>query len=186
MQIAQLQRAIQEQQAAQEELRKNLAAEQAAYTEKDAKQRKEKNMNLPYHHNEERVEIDGTKWTPGVAHRPPAAYVDPDVQLYVDSMNPMLQSPALDKGALYDHIKAKTDGMPERKYVVMKNGYKFRDVHTVYRMEDDVWERTLNLRSLDEAVTGDPNISMPPPVVFPEDYDNYREGKYIRDDCWMA
>merc|ERR1719405_151514 len=79
----------------------------------------------------------------------------------------MLPSPALDKSALYEHIKAKTEGMPERKYVVMKNGYKFRDVHEVYRMEDDVWERTLNLRSLDEAVTGDVNMSMPPPVVFP-------------------
>jgi hypothetical protein len=186
MQIAQLQRAIQEQQKAQEELQKQLAESQAVVSAKEAKERKEKNMHLPYHHNEERVELDGTKWTPGVANRPPDNYVDPDLALYVQSMNPMLPSPALDKSALYEHIKAKTDGMPERKYVVMKNGYKFRDVHQVYRMEDDVWERTLNLRSLDEAVTGDVNMSMPPPVVFPEDYDNYREGQYIRDDCWMA
>lgn len=62
----------------------------------------------------------------------------------------------------------------------------FMEVEPNYRREDDIWERKLALRMLDEAMKGDVSMPMPRPVLFAEDYENYRVGKYVKDDCPIA
>lgn len=66
------------------------------------------------------------------------------------------------------------------------HGVSFMEVHPTYKREDDVWERQMAMRSLEEALRGDVSVPMPKPVVLVEDYDHYREGKYVKDDCFMA
>jgi hypothetical protein len=135
-------------------------------------------------------------------HQPVQGY-DPRVAAYAAWMDPLLPAPAtvtyegraLDFKATEESIMAEAEkieqmrkekGQEKLQCVFAKNGYAFEECHPGYRKEDDVWERTLNLRQLDEAVRGDVSQAMPAPVVFAEDYDNYREGKYIKDDCWIA
>lgn len=55
-----------------------------------------------------------------------------------------------------------------------------------YVAEDDVWNRKLELRTLEEAMRGDVSKPMPRPVLFAEDYENYHQGKYVKDDCPIA
>jgi len=74
--------------------------------------------------------------------------------------------------------------VPEEKRY--EHGVSFMEVHPTYRREDDVWERQMAMRSLEEALRGDVSVPMPKPVVLVEDYDHYREGKYVKDDCFMA
>jgi hypothetical protein len=69
---------------------------------------------------------------------------------------------------------------------VMKKPVPFVEVVPSYTPEADVWNRQLELRTLDEAMRGDVSKPMPRPVLFAEDYENYREGKYVKDDCPIA
>lgn len=55
-----------------------------------------------------------------------------------------------------------------------------------YIAEDDVWSRRLELKTLEEAMRGDVSRPMPRPVLFAEDYENYHQGKYVKDDCPIA
>jgi hypothetical protein len=62
-------------------------------------------------------------------------------------------------------------------------GAAFVEAVPNYRNEEDIWSRRLDLRTLDEAMRGDVSKPMPRPSVYAEDYENYREGKYVKDDC---
>lgn len=68
----------------------------------------------------------------------------------------------------------------------IKPSTKFTHVNPAYRREDDVWERRLELRTLDEAMRGDVTKPMPRPVLFAGDYENFKEGRYLKDDCPIA
>lgn len=61
-------------------------------------------------------------------------------------------------------------------------------VHAVpnYQPENDVWTRTLELRTLDEAMSGDVSQPLPRPAVHTEEYSAFTEGKYVKDDCPIA
>lgn len=69
---------------------------------------------------------------------------------------------------------------------VHKPGVAFVQAVPNYVREDDVWNRRLELRSLEEAMRGDVSKPMARPVLFAEDYENYHEGKYVKDDCPIA
>jgi hypothetical protein len=69
---------------------------------------------------------------------------------------------------------------------VIKPGAPFIAVHPGYRRWDDMWERELTLRNLGEAMKGDLNQPMPRPVLFGEDYQNFHQGKYLKDECPIA
>jgi len=69
---------------------------------------------------------------------------------------------------------------------VMKKGVPFAEAIPYYQREDDVWQRKLELRSMDEAMRGDVSLPMARPCIFNEDFENYREGKYVKDDCPIA
>jgi len=62
-------------------------------------------------------------------------------------------------------------------------GVAFVEAVPHYRNEEDIWSRRLDLRTLDEAMRGDVSKPMPRPSVYAEDYENYREGKYVKNDC---
>lgn len=62
-------------------------------------------------------------------------------------------------------------------------GLPFNEVNPSYTADQDVWGRTLGLRSLQEALHGDVSQPMPRPVLFPEEYQNFKQGKYVQDDC---
>lgn len=68
----------------------------------------------------------------------------------------------------------------------VRRGVPFVEAVPNYTREDDVWSRRLELRSLDEALHGDVSQPMPRPVVFEEDYENFRAGKYVKPDCPIA
>lgn len=55
-----------------------------------------------------------------------------------------------------------------------------------YCAHDDVWARTLELRTLDEAMRGDVSMPLPRPAIHTEEYQNFQEGRYIKDDCPIA
>ncbi|CAJ1396284.1 unnamed protein product [Effrenium voratum] len=59
----------------------------------------------------------------------------------------------------------------------------FYEANPSYSEETDVWGRTLGLRTLQEALHGDVSQPMPRPVMFPEEYQNFKQGRYVRDDC---
>lgn len=69
---------------------------------------------------------------------------------------------------------------------VIKPGSPFLAVHPGYRRWDDMWEREFTLRNLGEAMKGDLNTPMPRPVLFGEDYQNFHQGKYLKDECPIA
>lgn len=62
-------------------------------------------------------------------------------------------------------------------------GVAFVEAVPNYRNEEDIWSSRLDLRTLDEAMRGDVVKPMPRPSVYAEDYENYREGRYVKDDC---
>jgi len=62
----------------------------------------------------------------------------------------------------------------------------FVEARPNYNAEDDVWSRTLELRTLDEAMRGDVSKPLPRPAVHTEEYQNFHEGKYVKDDCPIA
>lgn len=62
----------------------------------------------------------------------------------------------------------------------------FVEARPNYVAEDDVWSRTLELRTLDEAMRGDVSKPLPRPAVHTEEYQNFHEGKYVKDDCPIA
>jgi len=62
----------------------------------------------------------------------------------------------------------------------------FVEARPTYNPEDDVWSRTLELRTLDEAMRGDVSKPLPRPAVHTEEYQNFHEGKYVKDDCPIA
>jgi len=66
---------------------------------------------------------------------------------------------------------------------VVRGGVPFSEANPSYDSAEDVWGRTLGLRTLDEALHGDVSQPLPRPVLFPEDYQNFKQGKYVRDDC---
>lgn len=66
------------------------------------------------------------------------------------------------------------------------NGVAFVHACPSYQPEEDFWGRRLELRTLEEAMHGDVSKPLPRPVLFPEDYENFREGKYVKDDCPIA
>jgi len=69
---------------------------------------------------------------------------------------------------------------------VMRPGCPFVQVHPGYNRSDDIWERKLELRTLDEAMRGDVTKPMPRPVLFAGDFENFQEGRYLKDDCPIA
>jgi len=69
---------------------------------------------------------------------------------------------------------------------VLRPGCPFVQVHPGYKRQDDIWERNLELRTLDEAMRGDLTKPMPRPVLFAQDFANFHEGKYLKDDCPIA
>lgn len=69
---------------------------------------------------------------------------------------------------------------------VYKPRVSFVEASPNYVAEDDVWTRRLELRTLEEAMRGDVSRPMPRPVLFAEDYENYHQGKYVKDDCPIA
>jgi len=83
-------------------------------------------------------------------------------------------------------ILAQVDRKPPPEEVIRRPGIPFVESQPMYRREEDIWERELVLRTLEEAMRGDVSKPMPRPVLFPEDYENYREGKYLKDDCLIA
>lgn len=76
--------------------------------------------------------------------------------------------------------------MPPPIETVLKPGVTFYQAVPQYKYEDELWQRRLELKTLDEAMAGDITVPMPRPVVHSQDYDNYREGKYVKDDCLIA
>lgn len=72
---------------------------------------------------------------------------------------------------------------PPMEERVVKPGVPFVQAVPAYQREDDVWSRKLELRTVGEALRGDVTKPMPRPALFEEDYENYREGRFIKDDC---
>ncbi|OLQ14357.1 hypothetical protein AK812_SmicGene1517 [Symbiodinium microadriaticum] len=66
---------------------------------------------------------------------------------------------------------------------VVRGGVPFAEASPSYHASEDVWGRTLELRTIDEALHGDVSKPLPRPVLFPEEYQNFKQGKYVRDDC---
>jgi len=66
---------------------------------------------------------------------------------------------------------------------VARGGVPFVEAQPSYNPEGDLWGRKLELRTLEEAMHGDVTKPMPRPVLFPEDYHNFKHGKYVKDDC---
>lgn len=62
-------------------------------------------------------------------------------------------------------------------------GLPFNEVNPSYEADQDIWGRTLGLRTLQEALHGDVSQPMPRPVLFPEEYQNFKQGRYVVDDC---
>lgn len=94
-------------------------------------------------------------------------------------------------GALRDNVSqgirsngAMLQEVPEERR--HPQGVPFMEVHPTYNRVDDACDRQIAMRSLEEALRGDVSVPMPKPVVLVEDYDHYREGKYVKDDCLMA
>lgn len=86
-------------------------------------------------------------------------------------------------------MKSEIDGVPCEPppiEAVRKKHVPF--IHAVpnYERDDDLWQRRLELRSMDEAMRGDVSQPLPRPVLFAEDMDNFRAGKYVKDDCPIA
>lgn len=79
-----------------------------------------------------------------------------------------------------------SERVPPPLEYVRRKGVPF--VHAVphYDQDDDLWQRRLELRSLDEALRGDVSQPLPRPVLNHEDMDNFRSGKYVKDDCPIA
>eukprot|EP00747_Dinoflagellata_sp_TGD_P163474 gnl/TRDRNA2_/TRDRNA2_182165_c0_seq1.p1 gnl/TRDRNA2_/TRDRNA2_182165_c0~~gnl/TRDRNA2_/TRDRNA2_182165_c0_seq1.p1 ORF type:complete len:189 (-),score=57.28 gnl/TRDRNA2_/TRDRNA2_182165_c0_seq1:225-791(-) len=82
--------------------------------------------------------------------------------------------------------KAVLNGMEAPKPIKHVMGVPFLEAQPNYKREDDIWERKLSLRTLDEALRGNVFEPLPRPVIFAEDYENYREGRYVKDDCPVA
>lgn len=70
---------------------------------------------------------------------------------------------------------------PEEK--VVRAGIPFVQANPSYMVEDDMWGKRLDLRTMDEAMRGDIAKPLPRPVMFSEDHENFRNGKYVKDDC---
>merc|ERR1719265_2443872 len=68
---------------------------------------------------------------------------------------------------------------PPPEETIVKPGVEFYKAVPQYHYEDDLWQRRLELKSLQDAMEGDIRVSMPRPVVLSQDYDNFREGKYV-------
>mmetsp|Transcript_27373 Transcript_27373/g.66007 ORF Transcript_27373/g.66007 Transcript_27373/m.66007 type:complete len:187 (-) Transcript_27373:75-635(-) len=62
----------------------------------------------------------------------------------------------------------------------------FRQAQPHYRVEEDIWQRFVQMRDMTEAMTGNVGDAMPEPLIFSESYPNFKEGKYVRDDCRLA
>lgn len=76
--------------------------------------------------------------------------------------------------------------LPPPVETVVKPGVEFNKAVPQYKYDNDLWQRRLELKTLDEAMTGDITTPMPRPVIHSQDYDNFREGKYVKDDCYIA
>eukprot|EP00933_Yihiella_yeosuensis_P036364 TRINITY_DN30122_c0_g2_i1.p1 TRINITY_DN30122_c0_g2~~TRINITY_DN30122_c0_g2_i1.p1 ORF type:complete len:334 (-),score=75.25 TRINITY_DN30122_c0_g2_i1:159-1160(-) len=79
-----------------------------------------------------------------------------------------------------------TGQRPPLEETVVRDGLPFVEVAPTYQAGADLWSRRLDLRTLEEAMNGDLSRPLPRPVLFPEDYDNFKEGKYVKDDCLIA
>jgi len=86
----------------------------------------------------------------------------------------------------WTEILAQVGRYPPPDEVIRKPGVPFVEAQPWYRREEDVWERELVLRTLEEAMRGDVSTPMPRPALFSDDYENYRQGKYLKDDCPIA
>jgi len=82
---------------------------------------------------------------------------------------------------------ARTQEVPiEQAVVDVRRTIPFVEAVPHYKAEEDIWSRKLELRTLDEAMSGDVSKPLPRPAIFGEDYQNYRQGKYVKDDCPIA
>mmetsp|Transcript_70981 Transcript_70981/g.154243 ORF Transcript_70981/g.154243 Transcript_70981/m.154243 type:complete len:222 (+) Transcript_70981:118-783(+) len=75
---------------------------------------------------------------------------------------------------------------PPPQEIIIKGGTPFMHAVPYYQRDDDVWQRRMHLRSMDEAMRGDVSKPLPRPVLFAEDFSNFRSGKYVKDDCPIA
>lgn len=127
---------------------------------------------------------------PNMADR--VRYIDPRVVAYSRYMDPDIPCPTIDASAIGRQLYEEASRLPKPEEIhpgdpgCCAKPVAFTAARPSYRKQDDVWERTLALRLLDEAVRGNVSAPMPAPAVFAEDYENYREGKYVKDDCWLA
>jgi hypothetical protein len=93
---------------------------------------------------------------------------------------------ALGQEAIRTWAEKNPDSKMPPEEIVIKPGCPFIGVHPGYRRWDDHWEREMTLRNLGEAMRGDLNMPMPKPVLFGEDYQNFHQGKYLKDECPIA
>lgn len=75
---------------------------------------------------------------------------------------------------------------PPPAEVVLRPGCPFVQVTPDYRREDDIWERQLEVRSLEDAMRGDVTKPLPRPILNAGDFESFHEGRYLKDDCPIA
>lgn len=75
---------------------------------------------------------------------------------------------------------------PPAEEIYKKPGVPFIHAVPYYDRADDLWQRRLELRSMDEAMNGDVSQPLPRPVIFDEEFENFKQGKYVKDDCPIA
>mmetsp|Transcript_52633 Transcript_52633/g.115407 ORF Transcript_52633/g.115407 Transcript_52633/m.115407 type:complete len:187 (+) Transcript_52633:108-668(+) len=74
----------------------------------------------------------------------------------------------------------------EAHYEYLEPSTAFRQAEPHYRVEEGIWQRFVQRREMQEAMGGNVGSAMPEPVIFSEEYPNFKEGKYVRDDCRLA
>jgi len=75
---------------------------------------------------------------------------------------------------------------PPPDEMIYKKGVPFLHAVPMYQRADDLWNRRLELRTMEEAMRGDVSQPLPRPVIFEEDFENFKQGKYVKDDCPIA
>jgi hypothetical protein len=75
---------------------------------------------------------------------------------------------------------------PPPPEVILRPGAAFLEVQKGYSKEEDSWEMALELRPLDDAMEGDITKPLPRPLLNPGDFESFREGRYLKDDCPIA
>eukprot|EP00747_Dinoflagellata_sp_TGD_P163664 gnl/TRDRNA2_/TRDRNA2_182585_c0_seq1.p1 gnl/TRDRNA2_/TRDRNA2_182585_c0~~gnl/TRDRNA2_/TRDRNA2_182585_c0_seq1.p1 ORF type:complete len:185 (+),score=35.21 gnl/TRDRNA2_/TRDRNA2_182585_c0_seq1:56-610(+) len=88
--------------------------------------------------------------------------------------------------AMGNEQRMRQSGWEPKEYYYTKQSVPFNEAVPYYKRQDDIWERKLSLRTADEALRGNLYQPMPKPVVFAEDYENFQQGRHIKDDCYIT